>query len=153
MNTYICMRYGLSKNFVHDSDNFFVVRAFGIFYFQGPMLWFLKYFRKKISKNIGVFWLKLLQVFEKNDHKIGFWEKRQFFAENWQKWQKIGIITSTPDFFHKTEDRTGDESNIHSWARMSFIDLRKPTQPTEPENCKNQFFILSLHWKPIYNDA
>jgi hypothetical protein len=31
----------------------------------------------------------------KFDHNIGFWEKRQFFAENWQKSQKIVIITST----------------------------------------------------------
>jgi hypothetical protein len=30
------------------------------------------------------------------DHNIGFWEKRQFFAKNWQKSQKIVIITSTP---------------------------------------------------------
>jgi hypothetical protein len=30
------------------------------------------------------------------DHNIGFWEKRQFFAENWEKSQKIVIITSTP---------------------------------------------------------
>jgi hypothetical protein len=28
------------------------------------------------------------------DHNIGFWEKRQFFAENSQKSQKIVIITS-----------------------------------------------------------
>jgi hypothetical protein len=26
---------------------------------------------------------------------IGFWEKRQFFAKNWQKSQKIVVITST----------------------------------------------------------
>jgi hypothetical protein len=31
------------------------------------------------------------------DHNIGFREKRQFFAENCQKSQKIAIITSTPD--------------------------------------------------------
>jgi hypothetical protein len=31
------------------------------------------------------------------DHNIGFREKRQFFAENWEKSQKIVIITSTPD--------------------------------------------------------
>jgi hypothetical protein len=31
------------------------------------------------------------------DHNIGFWEKRQFFAENWRKSQKIVIITSIPD--------------------------------------------------------
>jgi hypothetical protein len=30
------------------------------------------------------------------DHNIGFWEKRQFFAEICQKSQKIVIITSTP---------------------------------------------------------
>jgi hypothetical protein len=31
------------------------------------------------------------------DHNIGFREKRQFFAKNWQKSQKIVIIASTPD--------------------------------------------------------
>jgi hypothetical protein len=31
------------------------------------------------------------------DHNIGFWEKRQFFAENCQKSQKNVIITSTPE--------------------------------------------------------
>jgi hypothetical protein len=31
------------------------------------------------------------------DHNIDFWEKRHFFAENWEKSQKIVIITSTPD--------------------------------------------------------
>jgi hypothetical protein len=30
------------------------------------------------------------------DHYIVFWEKRQIFAENWEKSQKIVIITSTP---------------------------------------------------------
>jgi hypothetical protein len=34
---------------------------------------------------------------QKFDHNIGFREKRKnFFAENWQKSQKIVIITSTP---------------------------------------------------------
>jgi hypothetical protein len=33
---------------------------------------------------------------QKFDHNIGFWEKRQFFAENCQKLHKIVIITSTP---------------------------------------------------------
>jgi hypothetical protein len=32
------------------------------------------------------------------DHNIGFWEKRQFFAEDWKKLQNIVIITSTPDW-------------------------------------------------------
>jgi hypothetical protein len=31
------------------------------------------------------------------DHNIGFWEKRQFFAENCRKSQEIVIITSTPE--------------------------------------------------------
>jgi hypothetical protein len=30
------------------------------------------------------------------DRNIGFWENANFFAENWQKSQKIVIITSTP---------------------------------------------------------
>jgi hypothetical protein len=34
-----------------------------------------------------------MQIF---DHNIGFCEKRHFFAENWQKSQKIVIMTSTP---------------------------------------------------------
>jgi predicted acetyltransferase len=33
---------------------------------------------------------------QKFDHTISFREKHQFFVENWQKWQKIVIITSTP---------------------------------------------------------
>jgi hypothetical protein len=37
------------------------------------------------------------------DHNIGFWEKRQFFAENCQKSQKIVIITSTPG--HNLEEQ------------------------------------------------
>jgi hypothetical protein len=33
---------------------------------------------------------------QKFDQNIGFWEKRQFFAQNSRKSQKIAIITSTP---------------------------------------------------------
>jgi hypothetical protein len=47
----------------------------------GPMLWYFKYFRRKIRRKN---WRFL--------HKT----KRHFFAENWQKSQKIVIITSTP---------------------------------------------------------
>jgi hypothetical protein len=49
----------------------------------GRMLWFWKYFRHKNWR----FLLKLLIVFEKNDHNIGLWEKRQFFR---RKLAKIG---------------------------------------------------------------
>jgi hypothetical protein len=33
---------------------------------------------------------------QKFDHNIGVGEKRQIFAENWQKAQKIEIINSAP---------------------------------------------------------
>jgi hypothetical protein len=62
---------------------------------QGPMLWFLKYFCRKI----GVFGsnkaklckmlIIITLVFEKN---------AIYFTENCQKLQKIVIITSTPDW-------------------------------------------------------
>jgi hypothetical protein len=32
---------------------------------------------------------------QNSDHNIGFWKNANFFAENWQKSQKIVIITST----------------------------------------------------------
>jgi hypothetical protein len=52
-----------------------------------------KYFRQKIPKN-WCLWLKTKLNYAKH---FGVWEKRQFFAENWQKSHKIVIITSTPD--------------------------------------------------------
>jgi uncharacterized membrane protein YeiB len=69
-----------------------------VFLLQGPMLWFLKYFRQKIRRKKLAFltqnkaklckMLIVTLVFEKNAN---------FFAENCQKSQKIVIITSTPD--------------------------------------------------------
>jgi hypothetical protein len=53
-----------------------------------------KYFRRKNRRKNWRFWLKTKLNFEKIDHNIGFWEKRQFFR---RKSQKIVIITSTPD--------------------------------------------------------
>jgi hypothetical protein len=61
----------------------------------GPMLWFLKIFSPKsfakkmpfLTQGKAKFWIKMIiitLVFQKN-------------AENWQKLQKIVIITSTPD--------------------------------------------------------
>jgi hypothetical protein len=40
---------------------------------QGPMLWFLKYFRRIIWHKIGVFCSKQSQIMQKLDHNIGFW--------------------------------------------------------------------------------
>jgi hypothetical protein len=51
----------------------------------GPMLWFLKYFRQKISEKNGVFDTKQSQILKKNDHNIGFWKKRRFFRRKLSK--------------------------------------------------------------------
>jgi hypothetical protein len=54
---------------------------------------------KKIAKKLAFLTrnkAKLCKIFA---HTIGFSENANFFAENWQKSQKIVIITSTPDEF------------------------------------------------------
>jgi hypothetical protein len=53
-------------------------------------------FVEKFGEIFGVFDSKQSWIIQKFDHNIGFWEERHFFAENWQKSQKIVIITSTP---------------------------------------------------------
>jgi hypothetical protein len=58
--------------------------------------YFLNIFAEKFSEKIGVFCSSYCQFCKNCDHNIGFWEKRQFFAENCQKSQKIVNITSTP---------------------------------------------------------
>jgi hypothetical protein len=58
---------------------------------------FLNIFAEKFSKKNWRFGLKTKLNFEKNYHNIGFWEKRYFFDEKWQKSLKIVIITLTPD--------------------------------------------------------
>jgi hypothetical protein len=57
---------------------------------------FLNISAENFSENIVVFCLNYTKFLHKFDHNIVFFEKRQFFAENWQKSQKIVIITSTP---------------------------------------------------------
>jgi hypothetical protein len=39
---------------------------------QGPMLWSLKYFRRKIWQKIWRSWFKIQLIFEKMHHSIGF---------------------------------------------------------------------------------
>jgi hypothetical protein len=63
------------------------------------MLWFFKYFRRKNQQKIWRFWLKTKLNFEKNDHNIVFSKNANFFAENWEKSQKIVTITSSPGRF------------------------------------------------------
>jgi hypothetical protein len=60
------------------------------------MLRFLKYFRRKNCETICVFDSKQSEIMQNFDHNIGFKTDANFFAENWQKLQKIVIITSTP---------------------------------------------------------
>jgi hypothetical protein len=50
---------------------------------------------------------------QKLDYNIGFLEKTPFFPENWQKLQKIAIITLTPDRFQF----------MHLLSLMRFIVL------------------------------
>jgi hypothetical protein len=59
---------------------------------------FKNIFAEKFSEKIGggVFDSKQSKIMQNFDHNIGFCEKRQFFAENCRKSQKIVIITSTP---------------------------------------------------------
>jgi hypothetical protein len=63
----------------------------------GPMLWIFKFLQKKLSK-IWLFDSEQSQIMQKFDHNIVLWDKRQFSAENFQKSQKIVIITSSPDW-------------------------------------------------------
>jgi hypothetical protein len=57
---------------------------------------FLNIFAEKFSEKIGVFDTKQRWIMLNLDHNIGFREKCNFFCENWQKSQKIVIITLTP---------------------------------------------------------
>jgi hypothetical protein len=83
------------------------------------MLWFLKYFRRKIQQKIDVFDSKQSKIMQNFDHNIGFWEKRQFFAENCRKSPKIVIITSTPGAIPTTLEFTTMTSALQK-ARSFF---------------------------------
>jgi hypothetical protein len=66
---------------------------------QGPMLWFFKYFCRKILRKNWRFWLKTkLNFWKKLIITLVFKKNANFLAENWEKWQKIVIITSTTDW-------------------------------------------------------
>jgi hypothetical protein len=61
------------------------------------MLWFLKYFRRKIQQKNWQFWLETKLNYANFWSQHWFFEKNaNFFAENLRKSQKIVIITSTP---------------------------------------------------------
>jgi hypothetical protein len=63
------------------------------------MLWFFKYFRWKILRKNLRFWLKTKLIFlKKLIITLVFKKNANFLAENWEKSQKIVIITSSPDW-------------------------------------------------------
>jgi hypothetical protein len=64
---------------------------------SGTTAMILKLFSpKNVAKILAFFAQTTVTFCKKIDHNIGFLEKRHFFAENWQKSQKIVIIPSTP---------------------------------------------------------
>jgi hypothetical protein len=62
----------------------------------GTDVMILKIFSSKNLANLLAGFAQTTAIFDIFNHDIGFREKRHFFAENWQKSQKIVIITSTP---------------------------------------------------------
>jgi hypothetical protein len=57
---------------------------------------FLNIFAENFSENIGVFALTTASFCKNVIITLVFEKNANFFAENWQKSQKIVIITSTP---------------------------------------------------------
>jgi hypothetical protein len=60
------------------------------------------------------------------DHNIVFWENANFFAENWQKSQKIVIITSTPG--------TNPTTAIHNAGVVNFYNATSSLARFENKN-------------------
>jgi hypothetical protein len=74
---------------------------------------------------------------QKYDHNIGFWEKHHFFAENWQKPQKIMIITSTPGLLFT--------DTFLYITTLSFITMMLENFPAIMEMIKTCFIYLPTH--------
>jgi hypothetical protein len=108
LNTYALSLFTFEKNKCSPKD-FYWIRIQWRF---GPGTDVLIFFRRKIQR-------KKLAFLTQNKDKlcnIGFWEKRQFFAENCRKSPKIVIITSTPDL---------DLAPMHSWSFCWEIYIHK----------------------------
>jgi hypothetical protein len=108
----------------------------------GPMLWFFKYFRQKIQRKNCHFWLKTKLNYAKFYHNIGFLRKTLFFAENWQKSQKIVIITSTP----------GDERKGHLARTSSVTSLPRSPQKIRKSFGSHSFKVSSSQICQFAND-
>jgi hypothetical protein len=62
--------------------------------YRRSIYWWSMYRRSIYRRSMyrwSTYWGRLAKIYR----KIGFWEKRPFFAENWQKSQKIVILTRT----------------------------------------------------------
>jgi hypothetical protein len=59
---------------------------------------FKNIFAEKFSEKIGVFYSKQTQILKKLIITLVFKKNANFFAQNWEKSQKIVIITSAPDW-------------------------------------------------------
>jgi hypothetical protein len=66
--------------------------------FLGPILWFLKYFRRKIQQKLAFFTQNKAKLFKILIITLVFEKNANFFTEKCRKSQKIVIITLTPEF-------------------------------------------------------
>jgi hypothetical protein len=110
----------------------------------GPMLWFLKYFRRKIQQ-------KKLAFLTQNKAKLCknliitlvFETNANFFAENCQKSQKIVIITSVPGH----TELSGENRSRH------FLGITQTISSHWPETVdafRNQILIWSETFVSMY---
>jgi hypothetical protein len=87
---------------------------------------FKNIFAEKYCKKLAFLTHNKAKLCENFDHNIGFWENANFFADNWQKSQKIVIITSTPGagfpYFLVHDTKTG---------KMYQMVIKYPTCPVK----------------------
>jgi hypothetical protein len=73
---------------------------------QGPTLLFFKYFRRKILRKMAFFAQNKAKLCKNLIITLVYEKNAIFFAEKWQKSQKIVIITSTPGANPTTSEYT-----------------------------------------------
>jgi hypothetical protein len=92
------------------------------------------------------FLLKLLLVFAKMRSQHWFWDKRNFFRQNWHKSQKIVIITSTPDLSTINQSpvnaKNYSSSKYNAWSRPDPGRLTRPTSNIRvTQNCPKTLWL------------
>jgi hypothetical protein len=116
----------------------------------GPMLWFLKYFRRKFQRKKLAFLTENKAKLCKNLITLVFEKNVNFFAENSQKSQKIVIITSTPaekplDFLHLKKAFTGQRTwdlLIRSFSHFSSLREREKRERERERERETDVFPL-----------